>query len=108
MSTKGYRPPCLSEADLKALILEALAKSPGPRNLETYHARFDHLERGLDIDDVIWGLKRPWSYKRPPEFNEDEWQWKYVIATKTIDGDDLAIVIAVDTKNKSFEVITRW
>ena len=43
-----------------------------------------------------------------PVFNKDEWQWKYYIATESVDGDDILIIIAVDTLNRSFEVITRW
>jgi hypothetical protein len=108
MSTYGYRPACLDEGDLRALVLEALAGTSGPERLETYHARFGHLERGISIDDVIHGLERPWTFERPPEFNESEWQWKYRIATETIDGDHLTIIIAVDTASRSFEVITRW
>jgi hypothetical protein len=108
MSTKAYRPPCLSEADLKVLIMDALSSSPGPNNLETYHARFDHIERGISADDVIHGLERDWKFERPPTFNEDEWQWKYRISTETIDGDELTIVIAVDTRARSFEVVTKW
>lgn len=98
----------MSEAELRTLVLEALDRVPGPGDLETYHARFDHLERGISIDDVIYGLERAWKYERRPEFNETEWQWKYRIATESIDGDKLTIIIAVDTANRSFEVITRW
>lgn len=93
---------------MKALVLEALANAPSQGRLETYHARFDHLERGLSIDDVIHGLERAWSYERPPTFNPTEWQWKYRISTETIDGDPLLILIAVDTANRTFEVVTRW
>ena len=108
MSIIGYRPPCLREAELRKLVLEAMAGGPGPGNLETYHARFGHLERGISIDDVIHGLEAPWTYERVPEFNEDQWQWKYRISTETIDGDALTIIIAVDTNDRSFEVLTRW
>ena len=62
MSTGAYRPPYLSEAALKALVMEALADTPSPERLETYHARFDHLERGISVDDVIYGLERAWRY----------------------------------------------
>lgn len=107
MSIKGYRPPSLSEEQLKALVTAALEEAPGHSN-ETYHARFDHLERGLTADDVIHGLEQDWKYERAPEFNEEHWQWKYRIATETVDGDALTIIIAVDTTNRSFEVLTRW
>ena len=104
----AYRPPSLSEAELRKLLLEALEHAPDQQNLETYHARFDHLERGISIDDVIFGLEKDWTYERPPEFNETAWQWKYRILTETVDGETLTIIVAVDTANRSFEVITRW
>lgn len=107
MSTEGYIPPCLREEELKSLVSEALEDGPSGAN-ETFHARFGHLERGLSQDDVIHGLEKPWKFDRPPVFNPKEWQWKYFLATESIDGDDLLIIIAVDTLNRSFEVITRW
>jgi hypothetical protein len=107
MSTTGYRPPYLTEAQPKALVKEAFEEAPGQAN-ETYHARFDHLERGLSLEDVIHGLEQDWHYERKPEFNEAQWQWKYRIATETVDGDQLTIIIAVDSANRTFEVVTRW
>jgi hypothetical protein len=107
MSTAGYIPPQLGEAELRKLLLEALDSAPDV-NPETYHARFDHLERGLSVDDVIHGLERPWLFERAPKFNRREWQWKYRIATESIEGESIVIVVAVDTGNRSFEVITRW
>lgn len=66
------------------------------------------MERGITLDDVIHALEGPWMIDRAPEFNKQEWQWKYRIATETIDGDPIVIVIAVDTANKTFDVLTRW
>lgn len=51
MSTAGYRPPYLKEADLKALVMQAISGSTGAQ-IETFHARFDHLERGISLDAV--------------------------------------------------------
>jgi hypothetical protein len=107
MSITGYRPPYLTEAQLKALVKDALEGTLGGAS-ETYHARFDHPERGLSLDDVIHGLEQDWHYERNPEFNEDQWQWKYRIAAETVDGDPLTIIIAVDSANRTFEVVTRW
>ena len=70
-----------------------------------------HAEIGEDIstaDDVIHGLERDWKFDRKPEFNQDEWQWKYRLATESVDGDEIVVVIAVDAANRSFEVVTRW
>lgn len=107
MSITGYIPPYLAEGDLRTLVIDALGSSP-ERSIETFHARFHHPERGLTADDVVHGLEGPWIYERPPTFNKDEWQWKYRIATESIDGDDIVIIIAVDTLNRSFDVVTRW
>jgi len=107
MSIAGYIPPYLKEGELRALVLQALANHPEDSS-ETFHARFGHLERNLSQDDVIHGLEGPWTYERSPEFNNDEWQWKYRLATESIDGDPLVIIIAVDTPDRSFEVVTRW
>lgn len=105
MSITGYRPPYLSEAELKKLVLEAVT---GSGAAETFHALYGHLERGISTDDVIHGLKREWTYERQPEFNREFWQWKYRIKTETIDGDELTIIIAVNTVERKFEVVTRW
>lgn len=107
ISTEGYIPPYLTEEELKALVSDALNNGPGGAS-DTFHARFDHLERNLSQDDVIHGLERQWNFDRRPVFNQDEWQWKYFIATESIDGDELLIIIAVDTLNRSFDVVTRW
>ncbi|HKW16458.1 MAG TPA: hypothetical protein VJO35_03015 [Terriglobales bacterium] len=104
----GKIPPPLSAAELRKLILEAIDETADIGNPETFHARFGHLERDLQIDDVIHGLEQLWSFDRPPVFNNFHWQWKYYVATENIDGDPILIVIAVDTLDRSFEVITRW
>jgi hypothetical protein len=76
---------------------------------ETIHARFDHAERKIDLNDILFGLKRSdWRLKHPPEFSNEFWQWKYTIKTQDVEGDPIVVVIAVDTRGKSFEVITRW
>lgn len=98
----------VSSVGFRRLLLDAIEKSPGVANPETYHARFDHLERGLTTDDVIHGIEGSWHYEKRPIFNESHWQWKYQLAAKTIDDEDLTIIVAVDTANRTFEVITRW
>lgn len=106
--SQGTIPPSLTKEKLKKLVLEALDKAADADNPETFHALFGHLDRGLQTDDVIHGLERDWQFDRPPVFNQSYWQWKYYIDTESIDGDPILIVIAVDTLDRSFEVITRW
>jgi hypothetical protein len=98
----------LSCEALKKLMLEALENAPGTSNPETFHARFDHLERGLQIDDVIYGIETEWKRCQPLRFNRKFWQWNYEISTESTDGERLTLIVAVDTVARTFEVITRW
>jgi len=93
---------------LKVLISEALDEATDYSNPETFHARFGHVERGLQIDDVIHGLELQWRFERSPVFNKVSWQWKYYIDTRSVDGKPMTIIVAVDTLDRSFEVTTRW
>lgn len=108
VAEQGTVPTPLSVAALRKLVLEAIDDAADTHNPETFHARFGHLDRELQIDDIIHGLEQRWSFDRPPAFNKSNWQWKYYIATENIDGEPILIVIAVDTLDRSFEVITRW
>jgi len=50
----------------------------------SFHARFDHLDRKIDFNDVLFGLKRQWASCEADEFDTHNWQWKYKIRTKDI------------------------
>jgi len=81
---------------------------PAGKIKRPFHARFDHLDRVISLDGVIYGIKRDWSFERPPEFNNDQWQWKYQITTRTVEEDPLILITAVNTVDRTFEVITKW
>ena|SRR5258707_10915527 len=104
MSSKGYVPPSLSRDELRKLVLDAIQDIPNP---ETYHALYDHPERGITTDDVIHALEGEWTIARR-SFNKSEWQWKYEIDGTTIDDEPITIILAVDSKRREFVVITRW
>jgi hypothetical protein len=104
MSSEGHVPQPLSPAELRKLVLDAVEDNPNP---ETYHALYDHPERGITTDDVIYALEGEWTIARR-SFNRDEWQWKYEIDGYTIDEEPITIIIAVDTANRDFTVVTRW
>jgi hypothetical protein len=104
----GTIPPSLTEQQLKELLLHAIDNAADTDNPETFHALFGHLDRGLQTNDVIYGLEREWKFERPPVFNPKFWQWKYYIDTESVGGDAITITVAVDTLRREFEVITRW
>ncbi|MGA8300928.1 MAG: hypothetical protein WB817_15710 [Terriglobales bacterium] len=104
----GTKPPSLTEQELRKLILEAIDDAADPSSVETFHALYGHPDRGLDTNDVIHGLEYAWKFDRAPFFNTDFWQWKYYLDTQSVGGDPILIIIAVDTLNREFEVVTRW
>jgi len=107
-SSQGKRPDPLSDKDLRKLILEAIAKGPWTGYSESLHARFDHPERHIDINDVLHGLEKEWIGVKVGNFSAGYGQWHYEIATSDIEGEPLTIVVAADPRNRSFEIVTRW
>ena len=107
MTSHGVIPPAKTAAELRKLVLEAIQKAPDYEGLESYHALYEHLERGLSTDDVIHALESDWHLKRS-YFNEKFWQWKYEIDSESIDEEPITIIIAVDSWRREFTVVTRW
>jgi hypothetical protein len=70
--SKGTIPKSLTEQQLKLLLDEAL-KVDFVDNPETYHALYEHPERGIETDDVLYGLEQSWKFERPPVFNKYHW-----------------------------------
>lgn len=73
---QGVIPKHLSEQELKKLVVVAINATTYAETLETYHALYGHMERGIETDDVIHGLESDWQFERLPEFNQKHWQWK--------------------------------
>lgn len=107
LSSEGKRPDPLTAAELRKIVLEAIEKGHYVGYSESGHARFDNVERIIDINDVLHGLQKQWKLKRT-EFNPKEWQWKYTIQTVDVEGEVIGLAIAVDPRNVSFEVLSRW
>jgi hypothetical protein len=110
MSSQGFIPDSLNKDALRKLLLGAIQEEeiPDYENPESFHALFGHLERGLSTDDVIYALEGEWEIAGTPKFNKVEWQWKYEIVAQAIDGGAITILVAVDTANREFTIITRW
>jgi hypothetical protein len=103
---KAPQPPCLSLEALRALVRSAVDKG---YYRECFHAEHDHPERNISADDVLHGLDRDdWTLDRQPEWQEEYRNWKYLIKTVDIEGEELHILIAAMPDYCRFEVITRW
>jgi hypothetical protein len=85
MTSQGKKPKPLKSLEVRKALLEALEKEgsycEAPLSL---HARFDHLERKIDFNDVLFGLKHEWRSCKATEFDTENWQWKYRIETQDI------------------------
>lgn len=59
MTSQGSRPKPLKPFDLRTIVLAALSTEGSyieqPMSL---HARFDHPERRIDLNDVLFGLRQ--------------------------------------------------
>ena len=107
MTSVGNKPKPLKTADVRKIINEALREGSYIESL-SLHARFDHLDRKIDFNDVLFGLRSPWASCKADEFDVHNWQWKYKIKTQDINERLFTIVLRLDLENKSFHVITRY
>lgn len=104
-SSFGRKPKPLNAKELRQLLDEAIESGS---YFEKFHARYDHAEREIDLNDVLHGLRRSWSLASAPKFDEEFWNYEYQVKTETVEGKSLTVIVAVDPRNTSFEVITRW
>lgn len=106
-SSQDRRPSPLSERALRRLIREAIDKS---YYRESFHAENDHPERNISADDVLYGLERnDWVIEGTPEWAGNPYNnWKYLIKTVDIEGDELHVLIAARPEYKRFKIISRW
>jgi hypothetical protein len=104
----GTKPKALDAKGVRKVVAAALSNQGYYIESFSFHSRFDHPERHLSIDDIIFGLKKEWRACKVDGFNDDEWQWKYRIKTHDIDGHKLIVVVGLDTKNIRFTVVTTF
>jgi len=107
MSSEGYIPQQGAHRNFDRSCWRPSKRRQVTGILRPFHALYDHLERGLSTDDAIHALEGNWEIARS-KFNKDEWQWKYEIDSESIEGDKIAIVIAVDSLHEEFTVVARW
>ena len=100
------RPLALSPNALRNLIQAALSRGFFD---ESEHAEFDHPERNLSTDDILYGLKQSdWVYAKEPDFDTVHNTWEYLIRTKDVEGNELEIKLAAYPDYNRIRIITRW
>jgi len=107
MTSQGTKPKALSAKSVRKVVLEAIANGAYVESF-SFHARFDHPERHLSIDDVIQGLKKSWKECKVNGFDDDEWHWRYLIKTSDVEDFPLIVIVGLDPKNNRFTVVTSF
>jgi len=99
-------PPCLNDQQLREFVIRACERGYYG---ETFHSEVERAHRNISPDDILWGLQRDdWVRCAEPRFVEGSRCWRYQIRTVDIEGDELHLVIEVDSVNLRFEVVTKW
>jgi hypothetical protein len=93
----------LTAEALRSVIEEAIVNG---HVRESWHARQDHPERNISLDDVLHGLKAT-DWTMLPEHDNVRNSWKYKISTEDIEGVELTLVI-VPLDANTIRVITKW
>ena|ERR1700756_1196593 len=102
---KAPRPACMGDQQLREFV--RAARKRGYYG-ETFHSEVERAYRNISPDDIAHGLDWPDWVLESSEFNEEHEEWKYLIKTIDIEGEELHLLIAVDEKSKRFEVISKW
>jgi L-lactate utilization protein LutC len=108
VAKKPTRPKQLSRSEVREIVLKALGDEGAYCEMQTLHSKFDHPERKIDFNDVLFGLNREWDEFKVDEFSEENWQWKYEIRTRDVEDREFSVVIALDPRHYRFTVVTRW
>jgi hypothetical protein len=108
MTSEGKKPKPLDAKGVRRVVLVAMSNDGYYIESFSLHSRFDHPERHLSLNDLIFGLTNEWRGCKVDEFDDDEWQWKYLVKTNDIEGFPLVIVVALDPRNNRFHVVTSF
>lgn len=100
--TKVKRPPQLDE--LLKKIGEHIEQG---RYRQSIHA-FERCEqRNIDILDALYVLRHGYHEKQKTSFDELHQTWKYSIRKKTLDGEDVRVIVAFDSHDMMIITVMR-
>lgn len=79
-------------ANLLEVIKNCIAEG---RYRHTVHALQRAGLRQVDLPDVLYVLKNGYHEKRKTSFDEAFQNWKYAIRGRTLDGDEIRIIVTI-------------
>jgi hypothetical protein len=74
---------------------------------ETFHSADERSYRNITQEDMLHMLQGGWILVGT-EFDDEHHNWKYRVAGKDIEGDDLSLIIAVDPGENRITVISKF
>ncbi|WP_263380734.1 DUF4258 domain-containing protein [Granulicella paludicola] len=104
-ASSGERPPSLAEPDLRLAITRIVHYGTV---WQTRHAGQDRSYRNVSDDDIQHMLLGPWALERTPEWSEEHRNWKYRVRGADIEGDELTLIVSVNTEGQKLSVITKF
>lgn len=104
-ASSGPRPKPLPEPELQTAISRIVLYGT---YRETRHSAEDRSYRNVSDDDIQFMLRSTWKLVGDPEWDEKHGNWKYKLAGKDIEGDDLVLVVAVNQEEQLITVITKY
>jgi hypothetical protein len=75
---------------------------------ESGHSAFDRSYRNVSHDDMLYMLEGAWTLAAEPEWDEKHHNWKYKLAGQDIEGDDLVLLVALNTEEQMITIITKF
>lgn len=104
-ASSSSRPLALAGEDLRQAVTRIVLYGTFR---ESAHSALDRSYRNVSQDDMLYMLERPWTSAVAPEWDEKHHNWKYKLAGKDIEGDDLVLLVALNTEEQMITIITKF
>lgn len=75
---------------------------------ESFHSASERDERGVSQDDIVAMLEGEWALVAEPDWDQTHKNWEYKLAGTDLEGDELALKIAVNEEKQRITIITKY
>jgi hypothetical protein len=75
---------------------------------ESFHSASERDERGVSQDDIVAMLDGKWTLAAEPDWDQAHKNWEYKLAGTDLEGDELALKIAVNEEMQRITIITKY
>jgi len=75
---------------------------------ESAHSAFERSYRNVSHDDMLHMLEGTWTLAKKPSWDEKHYNWKYELVGQDIEGDELTLVVALNTEEQMITIITKY